>query len=78
MVTGGVDGILRLYDIRSLLTNLRSVRVDSEIQLTWDLGGRLQEADNPDGPWQDLINASSPYHVDASGGQKFYRVLVSP
>jgi YD repeat-containing protein len=79
IVIGGFDGIARMYDIRSLLTNLRLTPVGSELELTWDLGGRLQEATDPAGPWSEITGAKSPYQVDASrGGEKFYRILIFP
>jgi polyhydroxybutyrate depolymerase len=40
----------------------------------WSVGGQLQRADRPTGPWQTLTNASSPYAVQSALPTSFYRV----
>ncbi|PYJ85457.1 MAG: hypothetical protein DME22_09140 [Verrucomicrobia bacterium] len=42
--------------------------------LTWAGGGQLQRADRPTGPWQMLMNATSPYAVQSALPTTFYRV----
>ena len=43
------------------------------LTLTWPLG-TLQWADNPAGPWADVLGALSPYVIDNPSGMKFFRV----
>lgn len=43
-------------------------------ELHWNGGGTLQRADFPDGPWQMLSNAVSPYRVGGTLPTAFYRV----
>jgi hypothetical protein len=48
----------------------------NEVTLTWDGGGQLQAADDVEGPYLDVAEASSPHSdpLDPSG-RKFYRVV---
>ncbi len=44
--------------------------------LTWG-SGRLQQADAPEGPWEPVDGASSPYNLSAPGtARRFYRVQL--
>jgi hypothetical protein len=44
------------------------------IILSWTAGGTLQSADSVNGPWTNVVNASSPFSAAPSGGKKFYRI----
>ncbi|NGO38445.1 hypothetical protein G4L39_03405 [Limisphaera ngatamarikiensis] len=45
------------------------------LTLVWDQPGlRLQEAPSLEGPWSDIVGASSPHTVPTTSGQRFYRL----
>lgn len=46
--------------------------LDSQTELTWERG-TLQEADEITGPWNDVVDAFSPYLVSLSAPHHFYR-----
>jgi hypothetical protein len=71
---GASAGII--YQVKSLVTppnpTLEAKVVGGSIDLIWSIG-TLQEADAPDGPWSDAIDAFSPYSVQPTTPHKFYR-----
>jgi glucose/arabinose dehydrogenase len=68
---GGGRGII--YQIKSLvLPPIRVIWTDDRLELAWS-HGRLQEADSLEGPWNDVPGATSPYAVEITEGQKFFR-----
>jgi hypothetical protein len=44
------------------------------LSITWSGGGALEAADSVSGPWLPVANATSPFTVQPSGTQKFYRL----
>lgn len=48
--------------------------VDGQIVLQWDAPGILQRASQVNGPYEDVLNASSPYAFVPDGSQSFWRV----
>jgi hypothetical protein len=50
--------------------------VGGQLQLQWSPGSILLEATNIAGPWTTNSEATSPYVIDTSSGQKFFRVFV--
>jgi WD40 repeat protein len=71
----GSDGMGRVWDLRDRLAGLRTSRVGGKLELRWELG-TLQSADAVNGPWQDMMNAASPFQADVGVGTRFYRVKV--
>jgi hypothetical protein len=41
--------------------------------LLW-INGQLEKADSPAGPWSPVLDATSPWSIDPSSPQKFYRL----
>jgi len=72
----GGSGAGAIYQIKSLVNptppTLDAQAGGSQIELTWDRGV-LQEADNLTGPWNEVVDAFSPYSVQLVAPQKFYR-----
>jgi fibronectin type 3 domain-containing protein len=47
------------------------------VVVSWDVPGAvLQQADEVTGPWTDVPGASSPYRVQPTAPQKFYRLVL--
>ena len=46
-----------------------------QVSITWGANGTLQSATSVNGPYQDILDAVSPY-TTSSTGTKFYRVRV--
>ncbi len=65
-----------IYQIKALVNptppTLAAQTAGPQVELTWDRGV-LQEADNPAGPWNEVVGAFSPYSVQLVAPQKFYR-----
>jgi glucose/arabinose dehydrogenase len=74
--TGNGAGAGIIYRIKSLVSPpppppvARSV--GSDVEVTWQRG-TLQEADAAIGPWIDVVDAFSPFSLEASAPGKFYR-----
>jgi hypothetical protein len=49
---------------------------NGKVVLTWDGPGRLEQADTPSGPWEELIGATSPVQFDPVAGVKFFQVVT--
>ncbi len=56
---------------------LKALNDGTNVKVAWEGGGRLQQANNPAGPWTDVPSSpTSPYTAPASAGpQKYYRVV---
>jgi hypothetical protein len=68
--------ILRLYSAGvDSITPLNIQQLGAAVVLTWPRGS-LQQADFVNGPYANVLGATSPYTNAISGAQKFYRVLV--
>jgi hypothetical protein len=50
-------------------------RSGNSVLLTWPVG-TLQQADNVNGPYTDLLSATSPYTTSSTGTKKFYRLKL--
>ncbi|MBI1840828.1 MAG: hypothetical protein HYR88_08280 [Verrucomicrobia bacterium] len=50
------------------------VRHGADLQLTWKGTGTLQFANQVTGPWQDLMNSTSPYPATGLSTAQFYRL----
>jgi glucose/arabinose dehydrogenase len=69
--TGGGRGMI--YQIKSLvLPPIHVTQTEDRVELIWSYG-RLQEADGLEGPWDYVPGATSPYVVEMTQGQKFFR-----
>lgn len=75
--TGNGAGAGVIYQIKSLVNPtppiLQLQTVGSGIELTWDRGV-LQDADEVAGPWNDALDAFSPYSTQLTAARKFYRL----
>jgi glucose/arabinose dehydrogenase len=68
---GGGRGVI--YQIKSLvLPPIRVFQTEDRVELAWS-HGRLQEANSLEGPWSDVAGATSPYVVEMTQRQKFFR-----
>lgn len=65
-----------IYQIKSLVTpalpTLTLQQLDAQLQLNWT-SGRLEVADEIDGPWTEVADAYAPLLLQPIGAQKFYR-----
>ena len=69
--TGSGRGVI--YQIKSLVPlSIQAKRAENKIELNWSYG-TLQQAESVNGSWIDVTNATSPYLVDPSPRQKFFR-----
>lgn len=46
-----------------------------KVVVTWDGAGRLEQAVSANGPWTELIGATSPMQVEPTAAVQFYRVV---
>jgi hypothetical protein len=68
--------ILQLYSAgANSITALNIQQLGAAVVLSWPRG-TLQQADFVNGPFVNVLGATSPYTNAISGGQKYYRVLV--
>jgi uncharacterized delta-60 repeat protein len=78
-----VNGVARRYVARlfnrqaSDAINILPVATPSgdAVELNWDIG-RLQQADEVTGPWQDM-QAESPFIYEPGGAQRFFRLKLN-
>jgi N-acetylneuraminic acid mutarotase len=59
-------------------TNLR-VNVSTtptNIVVTWTNRGTLQAAPDPQGPWQDIVEAPNPYRSPGTNGDEYFRAIT--
>lgn len=71
----GSDAV-RLWDITDLAAPLRLKRVASGLELSWGFG-LLQQSPGPDGPWETVVDAVSPWTMPVAGAGKFFRTADS-
>jgi len=50
-------------------------RGTDELRVSWVGRGTLQTGTSPQGPWQDLLEASNPVRVQPAASQQFFRGL---
>ncbi|MBK7997371.1 MAG: hypothetical protein IPK15_01215 [Verrucomicrobia bacterium] len=48
-----------------------------EVTLTWECAATLQTSVNADGPWSNVVGATSPYVTPADGLHRFFRLCLS-
>ncbi len=48
-----------------------------EVTLRWDCAATLQTSVNADGPWSNVVGATSPYVTPADGLHRFFRLCLS-
>ena len=48
-----------------------------EVKLTWECAAQLQASVNANGPWFNVVGATSPYTTPADGLHRFFRLCVS-
>lgn len=67
-----------IYQIKSLVNPTPPVltihHVGAQVELAWDRG-KLQQADEVNGPWTDVAEAFSPMLLQEIGDRKFYRTI---
>ena len=51
-----------------------AMSIERAVILRWNCSEMLQGADNPEGPWTDIPEATSPWAVPTSEAKRFYRV----
>lgn len=73
-VATGADRI-RIWSVADLSARLRWGFESGAWRLAWGLG-TLQAGPSPQGPWEDVPGASSPWTVPADGPMAFFRVRV--
>jgi hypothetical protein len=61
-----------VIDLRPVASVARNV--DSSITVQWTGAGTLQTAPAVTGPWQDVIEATSPYRLEPTGAALFGRI----
>ena len=44
------------------------------LQISWQVGGALEQAAGLNGPWTTVSNAASPYAIAATNAQMFFRL----
>jgi len=73
---GSGSGAGVIYQIKSLVTPSPPVLavhgLGNQVELTW-AWGELQEADEVNGMWSDVVDAFSPMLVQPTAARKFYR-----
>ncbi len=52
--------------------------LNGQVVLEWTAGGILQSATNVNGPYTDVVGATSPYTIMPTEGQMFFRVEFPP
>ena len=66
-----------IYQIKSLVMptppQLTVWTARGQVQLAWDRGA-LQEAEQPSGPWSDVMDAFTPHAVSPADPRKFFRI----
>jgi WD40 repeat protein len=67
--------VVRLWDMTDVAARLRTRRWAGGLELSWNLGA-LQQAPALRGPWEDVIEAASPWTIPAEGSGTFFRVKV--
>lgn len=67
--------VVRLWDLSDLLLQIHSERTANGITLRWR-EGVLQHAGNVNGPWADVLNATSPRSQITDDGSGFFRVRM--
>ena len=72
IVTGAE--LVREWSIADLAAKLEIERVNEQRRVAWALG-ELQQASEPQGPWQTVTNAVSPFTI-GNGAAGFFRVKV--
>ncbi|MGZ8898879.1 MAG: WD40 repeat domain-containing protein [Limisphaerales bacterium] len=71
VVTGAE--LVREWSIADIAANPRIERTGDATRVAWSLGA-LQHADDVNGPWQTITNATSPWPVSGEQGVGFFRV----
>lgn len=69
------DGVVDIWDLRDRAAGLRTSRLGGKLELRWELGA-LQPAETVNGPWQDVMNAVSPFQAELVAGTRSCRVRV--
>ena len=75
VLTGHADATARLWSVVGLGERLEIAPSGPGAELRWNLGV-LQEAGSLAGPWHDVPGATSPFEVELSGVQRFYRLKI--
>jgi polyhydroxybutyrate depolymerase len=64
-----------VYGVAVPFDTALTIRRDGAAQVVaWKGGGQLQRADTPEGPWQTVSNATSPYRIQSPVPTAVYRV----
>ena len=53
-------------------------RTTSNLFVSWSGIGTLQSSPTPPGPWQDILEASSPFGPPPTNAQQFFRAQWLP
>ena len=61
--------------VNSSIVAITFQKTGNQLTLTWPTG-TLQSAPQVNGPYTDVAGATSPYPINTTGGQQFYRVRV--
>ncbi len=74
--SGASAGVI--YQIKSLVSPIPPAltirHVGAQVELAWDRG-KLQQADEVNGPWTDVADAFSPMLLQEMADRKFYRTM---
>lgn len=70
----GADSV-REWSIADLTAGLRIERGLGEVRVTWE-SGELERASDPEGPWERLAEARSPFLAHPTAPAAFYRVRL--
>ena len=65
---------LRLFEAAVSETVLEITGGGTQVTLTWEGGGNLEQAASPGGAWNAVVGAVSPHTMTATAGQAFFRV----
>jgi WD40 repeat protein len=73
IVTGAE--LVREWSIADIASNLKVERLSEQTRVMWSLG-ELQQASDPQGPWDTITNAVSPYTIGDDFSNEFFRIRI--
>ncbi len=84
-VANGLSGVAALsagYDFGVALKSTAPIEValklkpfGNQLEASWT-GGVLESSENPEGPYSEIVGATSPLRFDAVGTRQFYRLRI--
>lgn len=76
-LVGGYDFGMALQTSAPLEVGLKLKPFGNQVEAIWT-GGVLESSENPEGPYSEIIGATSPLILDPVGTRQFYRLRVQP